>query len=867
MKNSYLLISFMLVFTASLIFFQSATPDTKIKNKIDSKLYPSEWAWIQRTFPYFTYDRNAPLKAINRIKEMNTHSLSKHTSTRELEFAGPVNIGGRVVDIEFNPADPTIVYAASATGGVYKSTDTGETWFPAFDDVPTQTIGDIGIDPVNPNTVYVGTGEANGGHNNFPGIGIFKSTDAGATWEHKGLELTASIGRVVVHPNNPEIIYVAAVGSYFLPNPERGIYKSTDGGETWFQSLFVSDSTGAIDIVLDPDNPDRLMASMWERVRRPNSSHLYGPTSGIYRSFNGGDTWQKIEASAGLPNSSTQTIGRIGLTLHRDNPDIIYALYNDGTSYVGLYRSDNFGESWIDADPDDEVESGFSTFSWYFGQVRVHPENPNEVYVLDVSFNKSYDGGASWAIEYGYSGPNQLHVDHHALAFHPNDPNYLLSGNDGGINISTDGGVSWSNPAQLPATQFYEIGLDYMNPNRLYGGTQDNNSIRTRTGALDDWEAIFGGDGFYSIVDPTNPGIIYTEAQRGYLVRSTNGGASFVQILNGINQSEPTNWSTPIAIDKNNPTVLYYGTDRLYRTTNRGDNWLAISDDLTDGIDGTRLGTLTTIDVAESNSDVIYVGTDDGNVWVTKDYGTAWTDISDGLPYRWVTRVKVDPNNEANVFVTFSGLKWKNPQPHVFKSTDYGETWTDISNNLPDSPVNAFAVDRNNPDWYYLGSDVGAFVTFDGGETWEVLGDNLPVVSVYDMQIHPVENYLAVGTHGRGIYKIDLDDLNVSSVAEQNIQPVNFNLFQNYPNPFNPTTKIKYTVPGVGTRRDLSLQQYITLKVFDSLGREIQNLASKSQQPGTYEVQFDGSNLSSGVYYYKLTAGNYSQTKKMLLLK
>ncbi|RMG65065.1 MAG: hypothetical protein D6715_08930, partial [Calditrichaeota bacterium] len=625
---------------------------------------PSDWHWLQRYFPYWKADPLAHLEALAQARQLRAAQAGA-VEQRVWQLAGPTNIGGRVVDIEFNPRNPEIVYAAAATGGVFKSIDGGLSWFPVFDDQAVLPIGDIAVDPVNPMVVYVGTGEANGGHNNLPGGGVFKSTDGGATWQLVGLEQTVSIGRIVVDPKNPQRVFVAAVGSYFAPNPERGVYRSTDGGASWSQVLFVSDSTGAIDLVMDPLHPDTLLAAMWERVRRPTSAHLFGKTSGIYRSFDGGDSWQLLGPANGLPDPQTTNVGRIGLAMCQAQPQVVYALYNDGANYLGLFKTTNYGDSWIDADPDDEVSVGMAGFSWYFGQVRVHPLHPDTLYVLDTAFMWSTNGGATWNFNFGSS---VLHVDHHALAFEPGNPSRIIVGNDGGINISSDGGLTWTKVAELPVTQFYEIGLDASNPQRLYGGTQDNGTLRTPTGALNDWEEILGGDGFYVIVHPTNPNIIYAESQFGVLRKSTNGGLTWVPALSGINGAEPTNWSTPVVMDPNNPEVLYYGTNRLYRTTNGATSWVPVSPKLTTIPPGNRLGTITTIAVAPTNSAVIYVGTDDANVWVTRDSGATWNAISSGLPQRWVTRVAVDPTADSVAYVTFSGLKWRDPQPHIFRT-------------------------------------------------------------------------------------------------------------------------------------------------------------------------------------------------------
>ena len=749
--------------------FKEQLPDKYRKTRKGPDSRPSEWSWLQRTYPHGTADVTAHLDAIQQARDLRTDrktesgSSTAYMSDIRWQFAGPLNIGGRISDIEYNPLYPNIVYAGASTGGVFKSYDGGLTWSPIFDDQAALSVGDIAVDPVNPDIVYVGTGEANGGHNNFPGAGIYKSTDAGVHWEMIGLERTASVGRIVIDPSNTDRIFVAAVGSYFGPDPDRGVYLSEDGGQTWNKSLFISDSTGAIDIVINPQNPDVLHAAMWERVRRPTSSHLFGPTSGIYRSNDGGMTWIRLNSSNGLPGNDP-LIGRIGLALCQSQPDILYALYTDyssgrGYSYRNCYRSTDNGLNWSLVDPLRRMASGFSSFSWYFGNIRVHPEKPNTVYAMDVAFMRSDDGGDTWPRIYGYGGYPNLHVDHHALAFHPFHPDTVINGNDGGINISHDNGNNWTKVGLLPVTQFYEITMDQSNPQRLYGGTQDNGTMRTLTGALDDWEIIFGGDGFFVLVDPRDPNVIYAESQNGYLGKSINGGYSFVLALSGIDQSEPTNWSTPVIMDPNDSDVLYYGTDRVYRSTNGAASWQPISPDLTKQLPDNRLGTVTTIAVAPGNSNVIYAGTDDGNVWVTDDYGEEWRDITGDLPLRWVTRVAVDPTDASTAYVTFSGLKWKSAQPHVFSTQNMGTDWHDISSNLPDAPVNTILVDPVYSNLLYLGNDVGCFYSSDHGAYWRPLGTGIPIVPVYSMAIHNTLRILAIGTHGRSMYVANLDQL------------------------------------------------------------------------------------------------------------
>lgn len=844
---------------------------TPVEGTSTAERYPSDWGWWQRTFPYGRAEATAHLQALDSAREMrlalseSRDVLTRRSASAVWAFAGPTNIGGRVSDIAFSPQKPEVVYAGAATGGVFKSEDGGRTWRPIFDEQAVLNIGDLAVDPVDPQVIYVGTGEANGGHNNFPGAGMYKSTDGGETWRHVGLAHTASIGRVVVDPHNPQRVFVAAVGSYFAPNPERGVYRSDDAGETWQKVLFVSDSTGAIDLVVNPENPSIVYAALWERVRRPDQARLYGATSGVYRSQDGGDTWEPLGAAHGLPNTEITKVGRIGLALCAGQPEVLYALFNDGTTYTGLYRSSDAGDTWVNVDPDQEVLRGTGwvlgqPFSWYFGQVRVHPTDPDRIFVLDVAFMRSMDGGDAWSRTFGQ---RNLHVDHHALAFHPEDPDYLIDGHDGGISISTDGGASWTRVVHLPVTQFYEIGLDATHPERLYGGTQDNGTLQTLSGDTGDWREILGGDGFYVLVDPTNPDVIYAEWQFGGLHKSTDGGNSFFPARSGIDPSEPTNWSTPVVMDPNSPQVLYYGTDRVYRSENGAQTWAPISPRLSDRPSGSKLGTVTTMAVAPTDSAVLYAGTDDGHLWVTDTGGESWRDISAGLPYRWVTRVAVDPTDAATAYVTFSGLKWKDPQPHVFRTTDQGEHWRDISGNLPDAPVNALAVDPVDPRVVYIGTDVGAFVTFDAGESWRVLGTGLPLVSVYDLKVHPAEHVLVAGTHGRSMYTLDLAALVTDVPSSPVAGPKTFELQQNFPNPFNPQTTIRYT---------LFSEAHVTMKIYNLRGAAVRTLIEGHRPAGSHAVTWDGRDhlgqqVSSGVYVYRMTADEFSQARTMLLVK
>ena len=799
---------------------------------------PNETEWIKRTYPYYAFDKQAYALIITEARRhrsaAKTHGLGPWVA------AGPTNIPGRISDIEYNPADPNVVYAGSATGGVFKSADGGVSWVPVFDDVPVQTIGDIAVDASNPETVYVGTGEANGGHNNFPGAGLYKSTDAGASWTFSGLEETTSIGRVLVDPADSNRVFVAAVGSYFAPDPNRGVYRSKDGGTSWEQVLAVNDSTGIVDLVMHPDSSGILFAAAWQRVRRPSGAFLSGEASGIYRSDDGGDTWHRLGPETGLP-APDPGVGRIGITICRDAPERMYALYLTGFSYYGFYRSDDGGRTWSDADPDHEIARGVADFSWYFGQVRVAPDNPDVVYAMDLMFMKSTDGGASWTRTIG------THVDYHALAFHPSDANVLLAGNDGGIARSSTGGATWQAVRPFANTQFYEIGLHPTDPAQFYGGTQDNGTLMSS--GPDHLQRILGGDGFYVIVDPVDPSVIYAEWQNGELVRISPEGNRHAVPEQA--ESEKRNWSTPVAMDPNNHQVLYYGTNRVYRTEDAAESWERVSDVLVRQPPEELLGTISVLAVAQSDSDIIYAGTDDGNLWVSRDYAATWSLVSEALPHRWITRVVIDPNDGHTAYVTYSGLRWREPQPHVFRTRDVGETWEDITANLPEAPVNAFAVDPAYTSYLFAGTDVGAFVSWNAGESWEAIADGMPAVSVYDMKIFydGTSHLLVAGTHGRSMYTLDLSFIDLATRDGSEIPPGPV-LEAPYPNPFSDEVTLAYHLPVAGT---------VKIEVFDVLGRRLETLLRTRRHPGSFSTKWRPRAAAPGVYFARLefdAAGN-----------
>jgi len=866
MKNliyRYLLFVISLVI-GFLFFYNHSISERNNLDKQSEKEFPSDWFFMQRAYPLGEIPLEKYYEAIEQTKQIK--ALSKPSTSNPWVLLGPTNIGGRVSDIEMSSTNFDTIYAGIASGGVFKSVDGGLNWFSIFDETYTMSIGDLAINPTNPNIIYVGTGEANGGGGSvtYGGNGVYKSIDAGTTWNHMGLEVTEYISRIVVNPLNPQFVFLGAMGKLFGKNFERGLYRSTDSGVSWENKLFISDSTGCIDIAINQLQPDTIFAAMWERIRRPDRLSYGGPTCGLYRSTDGGETW--TELINGLPNNSPN-IGRIGISICATSPNIIYAIYADDVGYFdGVYKSTNNGDSWTRTN-DGALGSLFSSYGWWFGNIRVDPSNPNNVFVMGLDVYKTTTGGSSWTYSSG-----SMHVDQHGMYIHPANPNFIVAGNDGGVYKSTNAGLNWTFITSMPITQFYTCDVDYQIPNRYYGGTQDNGTNRTLAGTQNSWQQIYGGDGFYVLVDPSNNNYVYAEYQYGGFGRSTNGGSNFSYGLNGVSGSDRFNWSTPFIIDPTNPAKLYLGTHRLYKSTNRAVLWTPISPDLTNGPPtGNQVyGTITSIASAPSDTNAVYVGTDDGNVWVTLDGGANWTKISNPLPVRWVTRVAVDPYNAMTAYVTLSGYRYDEYLPHVFRTTDAGANWQSISSNLPDAPVNDIIVDPDSADRLYVGTDVGVFVTDSLGNAWNYLGEYLPNSPITDLVLHNPTRTLITASFGRSMYSYDLTS--VTNVKNEITSVKDFELYQNYPNPFNPTTKIKFTLPVTLREVEGSL---VTLKVYDVLGNEITTLVNEEKKPGTYEVEFDATRLPSGIYFYQLRIGDpetsqgqaFLDTKKMVLMK
>ncbi len=835
------------IVSATLIFYIIFFSEP-LKPKLPSFVPADDWFELQRSYPFDEIPQDARLASIDYVNSvMKPQSLRHAEGSLIWELSGPTNIEGRITAIDIHPTNPNIVYIGAANGGVWKSTDFCATWTSLFDNQNTASIGALTIDPVNPDIIYLGTGEANSLRSYYPGTGIFKSTDAGNTWFSIGLTESYSIGQIAVNPINTQELYVAAVGALRKTTPQRGVYKSSDGGSSWILSLFIADSVGAIDVLLDPVDPTRVYAAMWDRMRREDYNKYGGVNSALYISINSGENWSVI--TNGFP-SNQATLGRISMSVCRSHPNILYALIGLSSGYSGgLYKSTNRGASWFQVNSNVAYSS---SYSWFNRICKVHPVDSNYVYCGGLDFEYSYDGG------YNFPYWTGDHVDQHAIAFAPSNPGYIVIGNDGGVESSTDGGNSWTSSMSLPITQFYAGEINPHNPSQILGGTQDNGTVMTRTGAQNDWADIYYGDGFYCLIDYQNPLRFYAAYQYGGLGYSVDGGYNFYSGTNGLDRTY-TNWMTPYVMDKHNPLKLYCGTYKVHRTVNGMASWTPISPDLAKG-HSVYQGNITTVDVAKSDTNVIYAGTDDGNVWVTTNGGSNWQLINGNLPNRWVTRVTIHPDSANVCYLTLSGYKIDEPGSHIYRTANFGAVWKSIRGNLPDAPVNDVIIDPMDFNRLYIATDVGVMYTNDLGQHWFILGNNLPTnVACHDLTLHEASRKLVVWTHGRSAYTLTLPTI---GIPENNI-PQAFKLYPNYPNPFNPSTVIRY---------QLAVNSMVTLKIYNALGQEVRTLVNERQSAGFKQVMWDGKDqrghsVSSGIYIYRIQAGSMLQAKKMTLIR
>ncbi len=690
---------------------------------------------------------------------------------------GPSSFGGRIDDIEAIPGRPSTIFVGTAGGGVFRTTNNGTTWAPVFDrDGRSTSIGDIAIAPSDPGIVWVGTGEPNNRQSSTWGDGIYRSLDGGETWTHMGLKETHHIGRVVIHPRNPNTVFVAALGHLWGPNDDRGVYRTTDGGTTWKKVLAGNNVTGAVDVALDPDGRT-VYAAMYQRQRRGFGFVGGGPGSGLFRSRDGGDTWEPL--TNGLP---VGVQGRIGIAIAPSQPNTVYAIVEAKAG--GVFRSDDKGSTWT-------RQSSLNPRPMYYSQVRVDPQHPDRVWVLGTYVHKSIDGGKTFTTD---STGDRIHVDHHALWLNPNDGNHMMLGNDGGLYFTYDGAKNWDFIDNLPIGQFYDIDVDDRDPYYVYGGTQDNGTwglpVRTYNGVgitNADVINIAYGDGFFTVTDPADPRYIYANSQGGRAYRvhlATREERGIRPVPDDAKESYRFNWSTPMVRSPHDPRTIYYGGNKLFRTRDGGESWDVVSPDLTrnqewksipimgivrdsttpsrdDGV--SDYGTITSVSESPRSQGVLLVGTDDGQVQLSTDGGAAWTNITARfrLPApRWVSKVLWSQHEARTAYVAFDGHYDDDLAPMVYRTTDGGITWSAVAGDLPvGHSVKTLAEHPSNRDVLFAGTEFGLYVTFDGGKRWAYVGGALPRVRIDDIAIHPKHRDLVLGTHGRSI--IVLDDISL----------------------------------------------------------------------------------------------------------
>ena len=777
---------------------------------------------------------------------------------------GPANMGGRIDDIAVDENNPSTFYVGFAGGGLWKTTNNGTTWTPIFDEYVISSIGDVTLAPSDPNIIYVGTGEPNNRQSSTFGGGVYKSTDGGKKFVYMGLKETQSIARIAIHPKDPNVAYVAAVGHLFGPNKERGLYKTTDGGKTWTNTKFIDEDTGFIDLVMDPSNPNVLFAASYQRRRQPWGFNGGGPGSGLWKTTDGAKTWTRITGN-GWPTNPI--IGRMGIDIARSRPSTIYVTMEVGASggtgagvnedgslqqpgqgrgggtppvcggggrgneprplnpnCPGVWRSDDSGKTWRHLSNEGD--------RWmYYSKIRVDPTNPEIVYQGGAPFFKSVDGGKSWIRVSGVG-----HSDHHAIWVNPRNNNHILLGNDGGLDISYDQGATWEAVALMPLGQFYAVSADMRKPYWVCGGLQDNGSwcgpsaVRNGVGIQNsDWFRVGGGDGFYTAQDPTDWTVIYSESQDGNTNRTdlrqgrtqsirprpAGGGRGLAANLPAGTQLTPeqqaalaqanrgnivpavpegTNfrffWSTPFMLSPHNPRTIYLGGERLFRSYDRGDTWMA-SPDLTRnigrndrpimGVDGkapmaskhdgaASYSNIVTISESRVVPGVLWVGTNDGNVQVSRDSGNTWKNVIEKMPgapkEAHISRVEASHFDAGTAYVTIDNHRLNDHKPYVYKTTDFGETWTAIASNLPEGNVNVIREDPKNRNLLYLGTEYAFYVSLNGGREWKTFMNGLPYVRIDDILVHPRDNDLIIGTHGRSIWIMD-DITPLQQLSEQ----------------------------------------------------------------------------------------------------
>jgi photosystem II stability/assembly factor-like uncharacterized protein len=704
------------------------------------------------------FTSSAQQKVLNQFKNLNMRSI------------GPAVTSGRVTAIDAIDAPGGYILAGTASGGLWKSENEGITWLPIFDDQDVIGIGSVKIAPSNSDVIWVGTGEGNPRNSQTSGKGIYRSGDAGKTWELKGLENTKTIHRLCVHQQNAEIVYAGAVGSAWGPNPDRGVFKTMDGGNTWNKILFINDSVGCADLVMDPNNSEKLFAAMWQYGREPWFFNSGGSNSGLYMTIDGGKKWKKLGEKEGLPSGK---IGRIGIAIAPSNSKVVYAMIESETT--ALYRSDDGGANWRLVNKEDVDDRPF-----YYHEFYVDPKNENHLIYLHSTVTESIDGGKTWQTMLPYWG---VHPDHHAFWWSKSNPLFMIEGNDGGLNTSRDGGKNWHFAGNLPLGQFYHINFDLETPYNVYGGMQDNGSwkgpayVWQEGGIIDaDWREMLFGDGFDVVPVPNNSRYLFAQYQGGEVNRvdTYTGESEYCKPLSNDTTKLRFNWNAGINA---NSRGLYFGSQFLHFSTDLGKSWSIISPDLTtnnkekqkaynsggltiDATSAENYCTILCISPSEKNNEVIWVGTDDGQVQLTRDHGKTWTNTTaliKGMPKEaWVPMIVTSNANEGEAFVVANNYRKNDWKPYLFHTKDFGKTWTSLVNEKSVSGhCLSVAQDPIAHNLLFLGTEHGLYVSFDYGKNWEKWKEGYPSVATQDLKIHPIEHDLVIGTFGRAAYVLD----------------------------------------------------------------------------------------------------------------
>ncbi|MEN0005252.1 MAG: T9SS type A sorting domain-containing protein [Bacteroidota bacterium] len=848
MRHSFLLyLAFLLLlFQACQTEQQPEAPAAAPADKLAEKHEPYDALFLQRSYPDDYFDIDKLVSGIESAQLKNLEKSDIPGFDSDWVTRGPGNLGGRVNTIAVHPTNEDIIFAGFARGGVFRTKDGGQNWESLFDDQAYLAIGDIEIDPSNPEVIYVGTGDPN--ISGYPGIGngLYRSTDGGDTWTFLGLREQRIISKIIIHPENPDIIYAGCMGLPFERNEDRGLYRSVDGGQTWTQILYVADEAGVIDMVMAPDDSDMLFAAGWDRIRNNRESYIAGENGGVFRSVDGGDNWVKL--SNGLPQG---TVCRIGLTISKMTPGRLWAMYvnPDGFQLQGIYRSDDYGENWVSIN-DDFIAGGLSGkalggFGWYFGKLRVNPQDDNDIFLLGVDLWRTLDGGQNWYLTTPPWFQYIVHADKHDLVF--TEQNNILLATDGGAYRTNIEAFEWEDIENLPVTDFYRVAYNPHQSDWYYGGAQDNG---TSGGASveQEWLRIWGGDGFQAAFHPDSSNFIYAESQFGGIVLSTDNGFNWDSATEGIDTLDQRNWDMQYILSPHNPDIMYTGTVRMYKSTDNGFFWFPISSDLTDGETSEfRRASITTVQESPITPGLLYAGTVDANVWRTDNDGGNWINITGDLPNRYVTDIKASPNFEDWLYVTHSGYRDNDFSPRVHRSKDRGLTWEPIAGDLPDLAINdIYVLPDYDDNILFVATDGGVYGTIDGGENWDRIGENMPFIPVYDLEWNVERNEIIAGTFARSIMTYPIDDILeandiVSSVAEDQAIVEEFKL---WPSPARSVVNVSFALS--------SIQTSYNLNVLNQNGQLVQALGQFDDGASTVQRQLPLNDLPSGTYYLQV---------------